>query len=74
MISRATTPRASAVTPALSSQTLIEIRDLIYKTAGIFQPDGKLRLLEDRCQKRMKVLGVPTLRDYHDLLTTKPMR
>lgn len=74
MISRETAPPAWAAAPALATEPLIQIRDLIYKTAGIFQADGKLRLLEDRCQKRMKALGVPTLRDYHDLLTSKPMR
>ncbi len=57
---------AAAVGAALNP--LIQIRDLIYKIAGIFQSDNKLRLLEDRCQKRMKALGIPTLRDYFDLL------
>jgi chemotaxis protein methyltransferase CheR len=52
---------------------LLQIRDLIYKTAGIFHANNKLLLLEDRCQKRMQVLGVPTLRDYYDCLTLKPM-
>ena len=66
--------RASAAAPALATQPLIQIRDLIYRVAGIFQADHRLRLLEDRCQKRMKVLGVPTLRDYLDCLTAKPMR
>lgn len=65
---------ACAAAPGLAVQPLIQIRDLIYKVAGIFQADNKLRLLEDRCQKRMKALGVPTLRDYLDCLTTKPMR
>jgi chemotaxis protein methyltransferase CheR len=53
---------------------LVRIRDLIYQVAGIFQPDNKLRLLEDRCSKRMQVLGVSTLRDYYDCLTIKPIR
>src|SRR6266480_3191430 len=63
---------AAAVGAALNP--LIQIRDLIYKIAGIFQADNKLRLLEDRCQKRMKMLGVPSLRDYFDCLTIKPIR
>jgi chemotaxis protein methyltransferase CheR len=66
--------QACAAAPASIAQPLIQIRDLIYKVAGIFQADNKLRLLEDRCQKRMKALGVPTLRDYLDCLTAKPMR
>ncbi len=57
-----------------STQPLIQIRDLIYRVAGIFQADNKLRLLDDRCQKRMHALGVPNLRDYYECLTTKPIR
>jgi chemotaxis protein methyltransferase CheR len=52
----------------------MQIRDLIYKTAGIFQANNKLRLLEERCLKRMQILGVKTLREYYDLLTNRPMR
>ena len=55
------------------SEPLIKIRDLIYQSAGIFQADSKLQLLEDRCGKRMKALGVPTLRDYYACLTVNPM-
>jgi chemotaxis protein methyltransferase CheR len=64
----------SASAAAAAVDPLIQIRDLIYKVAGIFQADNKLRLLEDRCQKRMKTLGIPTLRDYFDCLTIKPIR
>jgi len=53
---------------------LIRIRDLIYEVAGIFHPDNKLRLLLDRCSRRMKELNARSLRDYLDCLTTKPMR
>jgi len=53
---------------------LIRIRDLVYQIAGIFQPDNKMRLLEDRCAKRMKVLGVTTLQSYYECLTIKPTR
>jgi len=53
---------------------LIRIRDLVYQVAGIFQPDNKLRLMADRCEKRMKVLGVATLREYYECLTIKPIR
>jgi len=55
------------------SPALIQIRDLIYKTAGIFHANNRLRLLEDRCQKRMLALGVRTMRDYSDCLTNKAM-
>ena len=53
---------------------LIRIRDLIYQVAGIFQPDNKLRLLEDRCGRRMQVLAVHTLQEYFECLTLKPTR
>lgn len=51
---------------------LARIRDVIYKTAGIFHPDAKLRLLQDRCGRRMKELGVPTLREYSECITGRP--
>jgi chemotaxis protein methyltransferase CheR len=53
---------------------LIRIRDLIYQVAGIFQPDNKLRMLLDRCSRRMKQLQVATLAQYFECLTVKPMR
>jgi chemotaxis protein methyltransferase CheR len=53
---------------------LVRIRDLIYQSAGIFHPDNKLRLLLDRCSRRMKEMKTATLRDYHDCLTVKPVR
>lgn len=53
---------------------LLRIRDLIYQSAGIFQADHKLRLLEERCGRRMKELGVPGLRDYFECLTLKSSR
>jgi chemotaxis protein methyltransferase CheR len=51
---------------------LIQIRDLVYGVAGIFQPDSKLRLLESRCSKRMQALCMTTLQDYYRCLTLKP--
>jgi len=53
---------------------LVRIRDLIYEVAGIFHPDNKLRLLSDRCARRMKEANARSLRDYLDCLTVKPMR
>jgi chemotaxis protein methyltransferase CheR len=53
---------------------LLRIRDLIYETAGIFQSDTKLRLLQQRCERRMQVLGVTSLREYHHCLTALPIR
>ena len=72
MISAAAPAKSASLAPP-AMVALIHIRDLIYKSAGIFQADNKLRLLEDRCQKRMQTLGIATLRQYHDCLTSKPM-
>ncbi|HEV2698126.1 MAG TPA: protein-glutamate O-methyltransferase CheR [Terriglobales bacterium] len=62
-------PFSKAFVPA----PLLEIRDVIYKTAGIFQADNKLQVLEARCNKRMQALGVGSLREYHECLTSRPM-
>jgi chemotaxis protein methyltransferase CheR len=53
---------------------LVRIRDLVYQVAGIFHPDNKLRLLLDRCGRRMKELKTQTLHEYFECLTIKPMR
>lgn len=53
---------------------LVRIRDLVYQVAGIFHPDNKLRLLLDRCGRRMKELKTSSLREYFECLTVKPMR
>jgi chemotaxis protein methyltransferase CheR len=53
---------------------LVRIRDLVYQVAGIFHPDNKLRLLLDRCGRRMKELKISTLREYFDCLTIRPTR
>jgi chemotaxis protein methyltransferase CheR len=78
-------PKGIRVTPALSLQAapstvgppdpnLVRIRDLIYQVAGIYHPDNKLRLLQDRCGRRMKELKVQTLREYFECLTSRPLR
>jgi chemotaxis protein methyltransferase CheR len=69
----------AAVQPALVPQgppdpELVRIRDLVYHVAGIFHPDNKLRLLLDRCGRRMKVLKTESLREYFECLTIKPTR
>jgi chemotaxis protein methyltransferase CheR len=53
---------------------LVRIRDLVYQVAGIFHPDNKLRLLLDRCGRRMKELKTQSLHDYFECLTIKPTR
>jgi chemotaxis protein methyltransferase CheR len=71
---------AASSMPAAAAPTgppepdLVRIRDLIYQVAGIFHPDNKLRLLQDRCGRRMKELKVQTLREYLECLTVRPIR
>ncbi len=51
-----------------------QIRDLIYGVAGIFHNDNRLAFLEDRCGRRMKELSIPSLRQYHEVLTRSAQR
>jgi chemotaxis protein methyltransferase CheR len=78
-------PKGIRVSPAPSLQAvpstagppepnLVRVRDLIYQVAGIFHPDNKLGLLQDRCRRRMKELKVQTLREYFECLTIRPLR
>ena len=53
---------------------LHQLRDLIYQIAGILQPDHRLGFLEKRCQKRMRIVGAGSLRDYYDFLTRSANR
>ena len=69
----------ASVQPALAPDgppdpDLVRIRDLVYQVAGIFHPDTKLRLLFDRCGRRMKELKTQSLREYFECLTVRPMR
>ncbi|PYX48162.1 MAG: chemotaxis protein CheR [Acidobacteria bacterium] len=69
----------AAVQPALALEgppdpELVRIRDLVYREAGIFHPENKLRLLSDRCGRRMKELKTPTLREYFKCLTANAVR
>jgi chemotaxis protein methyltransferase CheR len=70
---------AAAVHPAVPAEgppdpDLVRIRDLVYQTAGIFHPDTKLGLLQNRCERRMKELQSASFRDYLECLTVKPSR
>jgi len=53
---------------------LVRLRDLIYKVAGIFHPDNKLSLLQERCRGRIKTVHVKSLSEYVEFLTTHPSR
>jgi chemotaxis protein methyltransferase CheR len=65
--------QAPALDPAATAH-LMRIRDLVYQVAGIFQADSRLNFLRDRCERRMKIVGTVTLRDYYQYLTTSPDR
>ena len=61
-----TAPAQSVSTTAMDGPPdpeLVRIRDLVYQVAGIFHPDNKLRLLLDRCSRRMKELKAQSLRN-----------
>ena len=51
-----------------------QIRDLVYKTSGIYKADEKLYLLADGCGRRMKQLAARTLREYWDRLNAAAFR
>jgi len=74
MTASATSRPVSEITAYTPNAYLLRIRDLVYQIAGIFHPDHRLRFLEDRCGRRMKELGVASLRDYLDCLSVKPDR
>ena len=67
--SRAPTKGSEAVDPVYR-----QIRDLVYKTSGIYKADEKLYLLADGCGRRMKQLAARTLREYWDRLNAAAFR
>src|SRR5713101_1608019 len=52
----------------------VRIRDLIYQVSGIYQAENKFYLLVSRANRRMKVVGARTPREYLDFLTARPNR
>jgi hypothetical protein len=42
----------------------LKIRDLIYRTSGIYHAEGKLYALIPRCARRMVALGAATASEY----------
>ena len=60
---------AGAPSPSSALDPMVNrVRDLVYKTAGIFYPDNRLILLQDRCGRRLAELKVRTLREYGERL------
>ena len=48
---------------------ILRVRDLVYQVAGIFRPDNETHFLETCCDRRMKIVGARTLREYFGQLT-----
>ena len=53
---------------------LLKIRDIVYQVSGIYQPENKLYLLSNRCERRMKAVGAESVRKYLDHLTVRSTR
>lgn len=70
----APSPQPALRTQGAPEPDLVSIRDLIYQVAGIFHPDNKLSLLQDRCRRRMTEVKAATLREYFECLTVRPIR
>ena len=66
--------QTSARSGAFADPDLVKLRDLIYQTAGIFHPDNKLVLLEERCNRRMKAINVTSFLEYLEWLARGPSR
>ena len=49
----------------------LQIRDLIYRSSGIYQTEDKTYLLASRCARRMKALAVSSPADYLAHLTAR---
>jgi len=58
----------------LSDPALIKLRDLIYRTSGIFHSDNKFYLLAMRTRRRMKELNFGSFSQYLDHLTSRTAR
>ena len=58
----------------LSDPAWFRIRDLIYQVSGIYQTENKFYLLVGRANRRMKVVGARSPREYLEFLTARPNR
>jgi chemotaxis protein methyltransferase CheR len=72
-------PQRAVAQPAPNKAEAIDpvyrqIRDLVYKTSGIYKAEEKLYLLADGCGRRMKQLAARTPREYWDRLNAAPFR
>lgn len=53
---------------------LWKIRDLIYRVAGIYQPDDKIDFIEERVLRRMRLRRLENFAGYFETLTVKAER
>jgi chemotaxis protein methyltransferase CheR len=60
--------------PVAIDPIVFQIRDLVYKISGIYQPDEKLYLMNDGCVRRVKQLEIRTLGEYWSRLTAHANR
>jgi len=58
----------------LTDPAYLKIRDLIYRTSGIYEPEEKLYLLASRCARRMKEVEAKSAADYLQRLIGHPDR
>ena len=71
-VSAATAPAKVAITPNkadLRNPAYLKIRELVYRTAGIYQSEDKLYLLASRVTRRMNAVHAATPGQYLDCLT-----
>ncbi len=67
-VAGATTKLAASPAQNAGDPAYWKIRDLIYKTSGIYHSSGKLYLLVARCTRRMLALGIASPAAYMDRL------
>jgi chemotaxis protein methyltransferase CheR len=71
-------PPPAVAAPSKSAEVIDpvyrQIRDLIYKTSGIYKAEEKLYLLADGCGRRMKLLAARTPREYWGRLNAASFR
>jgi chemotaxis protein methyltransferase CheR len=73
-VTSASSPQAAPNFAGPPDPDLVGIRELVYRTAGIFHPNNKLKLLQERCVRRMKELQVGTVHEYFACLSRGPTR
>lgn len=75
MSSNSTIARNQAATDAdLADPALCKLRDLVYRTSGIFHAENKFYLLALRSRRRMREIGSDSFADYFDQLTKRATR